>query len=116
MGCCAVGTQGMPLNTQRSLHTALCGGTAPLPVGEPRAGALPAAQCLLCVCSFQLLSISLNGPIQGHSCASETPAAWTQSAERGVAGPAHENVPARPASRSPRLFGGARGLGVSPEG
>lgn len=65
------------------------------------AGVLSAAQWLLCVCSFQLLSVSLNGSIQGHSCASETPAAWTQSAEKGAVGSAHENAPARPASRSP---------------
>lgn len=69
-------------NRQRRLHTALCGRVASLPVGKAQAGALPAAQWLLCACSFQLLSIRLNGPIQGHSCASETLAARTQSAER----------------------------------
>lgn len=53
-----------------------------LPVGKPGLRP-PAARWLLCVRSFQLLSISLNGPIQGHSCASETPAAWTQQL-RGV--------------------------------
>lgn len=104
-------------NPRRRLHTALCGRVASLPVGKAQAGALPAAQWLLCARGFQLLSIRLNGPIQGHSCASETLAARTQSAERALWAPhRHENVPALPASRNPRLFAGASGTGGSPEG
>lgn len=76
---------------------------------------LLAARWLLCAHGFQPLSIRLNGPIQGHSCAAETLAAWTQSAERGTAGPAQENAPARPASSSPRLCVGA-GAQEHPEG
>lgn len=72
-----MGTQRMPLSPQRRLHATLCGGTASFPWANPGCSP-PAARWLLCVRSFQLLSISLNGPIQGHSCASETPAAWTQ--------------------------------------
>lgn len=66
--------------------------------GQTRAAApRPPARWLLCVRGFQLPSVSLNGPIQGHSRASETPAARTQQL-RGV-------LPMRmcpwPASRSP---------------
>lgn len=75
-GVRAVGTQRMPLSPQRRLHRPLWQDGL-LPVGKPGLQP-PAARWLLCVHSFQLLSISLNGPIQGHSCASETPAAWTQ--------------------------------------
>lgn len=105
--------RGVIENPQRRLHTALCGRVASLPVGKVQAGALPAAQWLLCACSFQLLSIRLNGPIQGHSCASETLAARTQSAERALR--ARQNMPVLPASRNPQLFRGACGTGGSPQ-
>lgn len=95
----AVGTQRMPPNTQRSLPAALCGGAASLPVGKP-GWSLPAAQWLLCVCSLQPLSVSLNGPFQGHSCASR-PRPPAHNQPRAELRPAHGNVPARPASRSP---------------
>lgn len=84
-GCRAVGALRMPW--EREVCTLGFVVLWPsFPWAVPAAGALPAAQWLLCVCSFQLLSISLNGPIQGHSCTSETLAAGTQSAEKGAVG------------------------------
>lgn len=101
-GVLSGGGQRMPLRAQPRLRAALLfvAGWPAFPWAAP-GWSLPAAWWLLCAHGFQPLSIRLNGPIQGHSCAAETLAAWTQSAERGSAGPAQENVPGQPASRSP---------------
>lgn len=102
-------------NLKRSLHTALCGVVASLPVGKPWGWSPPG-------CPVAFVCVQLSAPVHqpewAHSRAFMRlgdPGRLDTISLEGRCGPAPENAPAPPASRSPRLFGRVS-PGVSPEG